>query len=78
MLFRSITLKGFLILVTNIRGIDSYGMLCSESELGLSDESQGITELDSKKFKIGIHSFPSRRSSEIGRASCREIKIMRC
>ena len=24
--------------VTNIRGIDSYGMLCSESELGLSDD----------------------------------------
>jgi len=43
--------------VTNIRGVDSYGMLCSESELGLSDESQGITELDSKKFKVGNSYF---------------------
>jgi len=48
--------------VTNIRGIDSYGMLCSESELGLSDESQGITELDLKKFKIGSSYF--KNSSE--------------
>ena len=43
--------------VTNIRGVDSYGMLCSESELGLSDESEGITELDSKKFKVGNSYF---------------------
>jgi phenylalanyl-tRNA synthetase beta chain len=43
--------------VTNIRGVDSYGMLCSESELGLSDESLGITELDSKKFKVGNSYF---------------------
>jgi phenylalanyl-tRNA synthetase beta chain len=43
--------------VTNIRGVDSYGMLCSETELGLSDESQGIIELDSKKFKIGNSYF---------------------
>jgi phenylalanyl-tRNA synthetase beta chain len=43
--------------VTNIRGVDSYGMLCSESELGLSVESEGITELDSKKFKVGNSYF---------------------
>jgi len=30
-----------------IRGIKSDGMLCSERELGLSDEHQGILELDS-------------------------------
>jgi len=48
--------------VTNIRGVDSYGMLCSEFELGLSDESQGIIELDSKKFKIGNSYF--KNSSE--------------
>ena len=29
-----------------IRGIDSHGMLCSERELGLSDEHTGIIELD--------------------------------
>ena len=39
------------------RSVDSYGMLCSETELGLSDESQGIIELDSKKFKIGNSYF---------------------
>ena len=43
--------------VTSIRGVDSYGMLCSETELGLSDESQGIIELDSKKFKVGNSYF---------------------
>jgi phenylalanyl-tRNA synthetase beta chain len=48
--------------ISNIRGVDSYGMLCSESELGLSDESQGITELDSKKFKVGNSYF--KKNSE--------------
>ena len=31
--------------ISKIRGVTSYGMLCSESELNLSDESEGITEL---------------------------------
>jgi len=31
--------------VTKIRGVESFGMLCSESELGLAKESQGIMEL---------------------------------
>jgi phenylalanyl-tRNA synthetase beta chain len=48
--------------VTNIRGVDSYGMLCSGSELGFSDESLGITELDSKKFKVGDGYF--KKNSE--------------
>jgi len=51
--------------VTNIRGIDSYGMLCSESELGLSDESLGITELDSKKFKVGTSYFKNNSEPAI-------------
>jgi phenylalanyl-tRNA synthetase beta chain len=51
--------------ITNIRGADSYGMLCSESELGLSDESQGITELDSKKFKIGDSYFKNNNEPAI-------------
>jgi len=29
--------------VSKIRGVTSYGMLCSESELNLSNESEGIT-----------------------------------
>ena len=33
------------IVITQIRGITSQGMLCSESELNLSDESDGICEL---------------------------------
>ena len=33
------------LVVAKIRGVTSYGMLCSESELNLSDESDGITEL---------------------------------
>jgi len=36
--------------VSKIRGVTSYGMLCSESELNLSNESEGITELSSKKY----------------------------
>ena len=32
--------------VSKIRGITSYGMLCSEAELNLSDDSEGIISLD--------------------------------
>ena len=47
--------------VSKIRGVTSYGMLCSESELKLSDESEGITELSSKKYnnQIGKKYFKS-------------------
>ena len=34
--------------------VTSYGMLCSESELNLSNESDGITELSSKKYEKSI------------------------
>ena len=51
--------------VTNIRGVDSYGMLCSETELGLSDQSQGIVELDSKKFKVGNSYFKNNSEPAI-------------
>ena len=40
------------LVVAKIRGVTSYGMLCSESELNLSDESDGIIELSSKYKKI--------------------------
>lgn len=66
--------------VTNIRGIDSYGMLCSESELGLSDESQGITELDSKKFKVGSSYFKNNSEPAIdisitpNRSDCQGVR----
>jgi len=48
------------LVVSKIRGVTSYGMLCSESELDLSDESDGITELSNEKYKakIGKNYFP--------------------
>ena len=49
-----------------IRGITSYGMLCSESELNLSDESEGITELSSIKYEKSIgKSYFSRSNSNL-------------
>ena len=44
---------------SKIRGITSYGMLCSEAELKLSNESDGITELSQNKYskKIGKNFF---------------------
>ncbi len=45
--------------VSKIRGVTSYGMLCSESELLLSNESDGIIELKNNKYanKIGERYF---------------------
>merc|ERR1711965_302756 len=44
----------------------SQGMLCSESELNLSDESDGITELSAKYEKnIGKSYFPKSKSNLI-------------
>ncbi len=42
------------LVVAKIRGITSHGMLCSESELNLSDESDGITELLKSKYEKSI------------------------
>ena len=39
------------LVVAKIRNVTSYGMLCSQSELNLSDESEGITELSSLKYE---------------------------
>ena len=45
--------------ISKIRGITSHGMLCSESELNLSNESDGIIELSLKKYqnKVGNKYF---------------------
>ena len=40
--------------VSKIRGVTSYGMLCSGSELNLSSDSEGITELNEKNYKIRL------------------------
>ena len=53
--------------VSEIRGVTSYGMLCSESELNLSDESDGICALNEKLFKnkIGKQYFKNDNSNLI-------------
>ncbi|MDA9606309.1 phenylalanine--tRNA ligase subunit beta [Candidatus Pelagibacter sp.] len=70
------------LVVSKIRGVTSYGMLCSESELNLSNESDGITELSSKKYekKIGENYFPKRSVNVIdisitpNRADCLGVR----
>ena len=42
------------LVVTQIRGVTSNGMLCSESELNLSDEADGISELKYNQYKNKI------------------------
>ncbi len=50
--------NGMKLEVSKIRGETSYGMLCSESELKLSNESEGIIDLNDKyKTKIGKSFF---------------------
>ena len=54
------------LVVAKIRNVTSYGMLCSESELNLSDESDGITELSTKFEKsIGKNFFSKSKSNLI-------------
>ncbi len=68
--------------ITKIRGVTSYGMLCSESELNLSDESEGITELSSKKYnnRVGKKYFKNNTSKVIdlsitpNRADCLGVR----
>ena len=68
--------------VSKIRGVTSYGMLCSESELKLSDESEGIIELPSKKYskEIGKRYFKNNSSKVIdlsitpNRADCLGVR----
>ena len=49
-----------------IRGVMSYGMLCSESELNLSDDSKGIIELSTRYGKsIGKNYFSKSKSNLI-------------
>ena len=46
--------------IEKIRGIESRGMLCSESELNLSSESDGIIELKNKEKNIGTSYFNTK------------------
>ena len=42
------------LVIAKIRGVTSHGMLCSESELNLSDDSEGIAELSKSKYEKSI------------------------
>ncbi|MDC3355099.1 phenylalanine--tRNA ligase subunit beta [Candidatus Pelagibacter sp.] len=70
------------LIVSKIRGVTSYGMLCSESELNLSNESDGITELSKQKYekKIGENYFLKNKINVIdisitpNRADCLGVR----
>ena len=51
--------------VAKIRGVESHGMLCSESELNISDESDGIVELNNRSKDIGKNFFKSKGEKSI-------------
>jgi phenylalanyl-tRNA synthetase beta chain len=38
--------NGLKIKKAKLRGIESFGMICSESELGMAEDSEGVSELD--------------------------------
>ena len=51
--------------IAKIRGIESSGMLCSESELNISNESDGIIELDKNEKNLGKKYFKSSSEKSI-------------
>tara|TARA_Y100001970_G_scaffold49456_1_gene62677 strand:+ start:1069 stop:3471 length:2403 start_codon:yes stop_codon:yes gene_type:complete len=51
--------------VAKIRGVESHGMLCSGSELNISDESDGIIELKKRDKDIGKNYFKSKGEKTI-------------
>ena len=58
--------NGLKLEVSKIRGETSYGMLCSGSELKLSNESDGIIELGNKyNNKIGKKYFNDKKNNNI-------------
>ena len=66
--------------VAKIRGVESRGMLCSESELNLSNESDGIIELKDKEKEVGKSFFKSSSQKVIdisitpNRADCLGVR----
>ena len=58
--------NGMKLEVSKIRGETSYGMLCSESELNLSNESDGIIELGQKfNHSIGKSYFKNKNNNNV-------------
>tara|TARA_Y100001970_G_scaffold225909_1_gene279142 strand:- start:235 stop:2637 length:2403 start_codon:yes stop_codon:yes gene_type:complete len=51
--------------IAKIRGVESHGMLCSESELNISNESDGIIELNNRDKDIGKNYFKSKGEKSI-------------
>ena len=51
--------------VAKIRGVESHGMLCSESELNISEESDGIIELKNRAKDIGKNYFKLKGEKSI-------------
>ena len=72
--------SNFKLKVAKIRGIESSGMLCSESELNLSNKSEGIIELKNKDSEIGMSYFKSKGDKVIdisitpNRADCLGVR----
>ena len=72
--------SNFKLKVAKIRGIESSGMLCSESELNLSTESDGIIELKNKDREIGKSYFKNKNDKVIdisitpNRADCLGVR----
>ena len=66
--------------VAKIRGVESRGMLCSASELNLSNESDGIVELKNKEKEIGKSYFKTNSEKVIdisitpNRADCLGVR----
>jgi phenylalanyl-tRNA synthetase beta chain len=66
--------------IAKIRGVESRGMLCSESELNLSDESEGIIELKNNEKEIGKSYFNTKSEKSIdisitpNRADCLGVR----
>ena len=58
--------NGMKLEISKIRGETSYGMLCSESELKISNESEGIIDLNDKyKTKIGKPFFGAKKGENV-------------
>ncbi|MDC0618813.1 phenylalanine--tRNA ligase subunit beta [Pelagibacteraceae bacterium] len=72
--------ENFKLKIAKIRGVESRGMLCSENELNLSDESDGIIELKNKEKEIGKSYFKAKSEKSIdisitpNRADCLGIR----
>ncbi len=70
----------FKLKIAKIRGVESTGMLCSENELNLSDESAGIIELQNKEEEIGKSYFKTKSEKTLdiaitpNRADCLGVR----